>query len=98
MAKDTATGAAFAAVVAADAELLRIEFDAIIAANFPAGRAQRSRHPPRRSGPLQGVDQPPAETPGGAVAAATGRAWAFPGRPGEHQARQRSPPPRRPDD
>lgn len=39
---------AFTDVVCADPELLRIEFDAIIAANFPPpGNEPRSQHPPR---------------------------------------------------
>jgi len=46
------TPSRFAEVVCADAELLRAEFEALIAANYPFGDGQPRSCPPRRKRPL----------------------------------------------
>ena len=48
---------AFADLICADTGLLHVEFDAIIAANFPVGGGQPSRRPPRQTRPAV-ADQP----------------------------------------
>jgi hypothetical protein len=83
-------GAALVELVCADSELLRVEFDAIIAASFPPGDGQRSRLPPRRAARCA-TDRPaaPAGQPTGAAhrPGRTRRAAAAATR-----ARERSPP------
>src|SRR3954451_11917600 len=58
------TAVAFADLICADTGLLHVEFDAIIAVNFPAGSGQQSRRPPRPSRPAV-TDRPqrPARRP-----------------------------------
>jgi hypothetical protein len=82
--------APFAELLCADADLLRLEFEAIIAANFsPPGSGQRLRLPPRRD-PIRATGElRPAELRRPVVAVA--------GSPSPHaripEARERSPPP-----
>jgi hypothetical protein len=47
------TASRFADVVCADPELLRAEFEALIAANYPSGDGHRRSCPPRRKRPLR---------------------------------------------
>jgi hypothetical protein len=53
---------AWVELVCGYAGLLRVEFDAIIAANFPGGAGQRHRRPPLRRGYLL-TDRPRYRTP-----------------------------------
>ena len=83
---------AFADLICADTELLHVEFDAIIAANFPAGGGQPSRRPPRHTRPAvadrprRPARRPPATTaPSPASSAAAGGSQI-------QLTRQRSPP------
>ena len=52
---DTPSGtpSVFAELVCADPELLRAEFEALIAANYPSGDGHRRSCPPRRKRPLR---------------------------------------------
>jgi hypothetical protein len=86
------TSEAFADLICADAGLLHVEFDAIIAANFPVGGGQRSRRPPRQPRPVvtdrsrRPARREPATTAAGlAPSAPRGGAQV-------HLSRQRSPP------
>jgi hypothetical protein len=86
----------FVELLSADTELLRMEFDAIIAQNFPRPAGRPRNRPPGRPGPptqnrrrrivLPGRDQPPrcGHQPERVLRAVDGR------------ARQRSPPELRP--
>jgi hypothetical protein len=47
------TPSVFAELVCADPELLRAEFEALIAANYPPGDGHRRRRPPRRTHPAR---------------------------------------------
>jgi len=47
------TPSRFAELVCADPELLRVEFEALIAANYASGDGQRRRCPPRRKRPAR---------------------------------------------
>jgi len=89
---DTATGADFATIVCAEGDLLRLEFEAIIAANFPPGQGQRSRCPPRQPGPLLRTGRLRPETPASPAATACPVARASCPRGTAERARQRSPP------
>ncbi len=85
------TSAVFADLVCADPGLLRVEFDALIAANFPPADVRRFRRTPRRPGPTR--TQPALPLPAARSVVATGspapiRAASAPDR----RARQRSPP------
>jgi hypothetical protein len=88
----TNTAAAFTELICADAGLLHVEFNAIIAANFPPGDGQRHRRPPRGprpavvNRPRPAASRSPAATPGGL-------AWRSWDRARLHCSRQRSPPP-----
>ena len=91
VATPSGTDVAFADLICADTGLLHVEFDAIIAANVPAGGGQPSRRPPRRSGPAV-ADRPrrparrqPATTAASRVSSAAGR------RHPDTPERQRSP-------
>ncbi|MDT7650099.1 MAG: hypothetical protein QOI36_1505 [Pseudonocardiales bacterium] len=90
------TRSRFVELICADPGLLRVEFDALIAANFPPGDGRRSRRPPRRPGPsATGGPQPvPLARPAAAV---RGSAWAHPEAAPRRRARQRSPPGQRDD-
>ena len=83
---------AFADLICADTELLHVEFDAIIAANFPVGGGQPTRRPPRRSRPVV-ADRPrrPARRPP-ATTAASPASSAAAGGTQMQLSRQRSPP------
>jgi hypothetical protein len=83
---------AFADLIYADTELLHVEFDAIIAANFPVGGGQPSRRPPRQTRPVV-ADRPrrPARRPP-ATTAASPASSAPRGGTQRHLSRQRSPP------
>ena len=87
------TGAALVELLCADSELLRVEFDGIIAASFPPGDGQRSRRPPRRparcAADLSGA--PPAGRLTGAVRGPGRTRRAAAGDP-RARARERSPP------
>ena len=83
---------AFADLVCADARLLHVEFDAIIAANFPVGGGQRSRRPPRQPRPAvadrsqrPARRQPTTTAPSLASVAAVGVGSAAHRRPGSWQ-------------
>lgn len=89
---DTATGADFATIVCAEGDLLRLEFDAIIAANFPPGQGQRSRCPPRYPAPLLRTGRPGRETRASPAATACPVARARGPEGTAARARQRSPP------
>jgi hypothetical protein len=84
------TGAAFAELVCADTELLRVEFDEIIAANFPPGDGRRFRCPPRR--PRSLVTDQPRAAPARRSTVVGGPGGTRYGAAAHHQARQRSPP------
>jgi hypothetical protein len=89
------TRSRFVELICADPGLLRVEFDALIAANFPPGDGRRSRRPPRRPGPsATGGPQP---VPLARPAAAVRSAWAQPEAAPRRRARQRSPPGQRDD-
>jgi hypothetical protein len=47
------TPSVFAKLICADPGLLRAEFEALIAANYPPGDGHHSRRPPRRTRPLR---------------------------------------------
>jgi hypothetical protein len=81
--------AALAEVVCADRELLRAEFDAIIAANFPVGAGHRGRLPARRATAVT-VGHP--LPPGRPRSATRARSWARDDGAGRIRARQRAPP------
>jgi hypothetical protein len=89
---DNATAAAFDEVVCADRDLLRLEFDAIIAANFPPGKAERSRRPPRRHGPLLRLGRLRPGATGSAITAASRPARVSRTARGPRRPRQRGPP------
>ncbi len=81
----------FAELVCADPGLLRVEFDALIAANFPPTDAARSRRPPRRPGSAA-TDRPRPVLAASLAAAVRGPAWTQPGAAPHRRARERSPP------
>ncbi len=87
--------ARFADLVSADPQLLRAEFDAIIAANFPRTAGRARRRPPARPVP------PIAERQGREVPPCRGRPSSCGRKPEparsavDDRARQRSPPRRR---
>jgi hypothetical protein len=87
------TTAAFAELICADAGLVHVEFDAIIAANFPPGAGQRNQGPPRRPRPPV-LDRPrPAAPP--ILTTATAQSPAASSSPVGtqlHHCRERSPP------
>ena len=85
------THAVFVELVCADVGLLQVEFDALIAANFPPGNGRRSRRPPRRPGPPR-IDRArpspqaiPSSRSGPRSPSGTGTGTA-------HAARERGPP------
>jgi len=78
-------------LVCGDAGLLRAEFDAIIAANFPGGAGQRHRRPPLRRARLLTERSRPRTPAGPATAGArSGPARVSAGL--RARARERSPP------
>jgi hypothetical protein len=83
---------AFADLIYADTGLLHLEFDAIIAANFPVGGGQPSRRPPRQTRPA--VAEPPRRPARRQLATtAAGLPWSAPAGGTQMQlSRQRSPP------
>src|SRR4051794_13785123 len=84
--------AAFADLICADTGLLHLEFDAIIAANFPVGGGQRSRPPPRQSRPAAPA-RPQRPAPRQPAPTASGLAPSEPRAGGQMRlSRQRSPP------
>jgi len=85
------TRSVFAELVCADPGLLRVEFDALIAANFPPADDRRSRCPPRRPG-RTGTDRFRSVPPSGprGTDALTVRTRPLPGP--DRPARERSPP------
>ncbi len=93
----TPTRWVFTELVCADPGLLRVEFNALIAVNFPPAEGRRDRRPPRRPGP-PGIDWfrlipppgPPGVGPGGVVV------WIRPVPGPDRPARERSPPRLRP--
>jgi hypothetical protein len=85
------TGAALVELLCADSELLRVEFDAIIAASFPPGDGQRSRIPPRRPARCA-TDRPAAPSAGRPTGAARGQGRARRAAAAAPRARERSPP------
>ena len=88
----TDAAVAFADLTCADAELLHGEFDAIIAANFPAGSGQRTRLPPRRPRPAV-ADRPRRPVRRTPVTTAANLASSAPRGGGRaYLSRQRSPP------
>jgi hypothetical protein len=94
-AENTTIEETFITLVCADSELLRIEFDAIIAANFPPSDGRRCWCPPRRSRPVLRTDQARRRTPASpAAAVVNGPGDAPSGVIRRQRARQRSPPPR----
>ena len=93
-ADETAPGAASTAtladVVCADSDLLRIEFEAIIAANFPPADEQHDRRPPRHSrAPTTDLPRP-GHSAGHHAARADPAPVPYARRP--DRARERSPP------
>jgi hypothetical protein len=90
------THSRFVELICADPGLLRVEFDALIAANLPPGDGRRSRRPPRRPGP-SATGGPQPVSPAGPAAAVRGPAWAQPEAAPRRRARQRSPPGQRDD-
>jgi hypothetical protein len=80
-------GTEFADIVCADPDLLRQEFDALIAASYARPPASRPPAPPGTA-PRHGRPQPPAG-PGSSRHPGTRTAP----RPGHGHSRQRSPPP-----
>jgi hypothetical protein len=83
-------GAALVELLCADSELLRVEFDAIIAASFPPGDGQRSRLPPRR--PARCATDRPVAPAGLPTAAARGPGRTRRAAAAAPRARERSPP------
>jgi hypothetical protein len=92
---DVPATSAFLEILCADPDLLRREFDSIIAASFPDGDGDQEQYPPRRPNDLLVFTLPPVQVPAGAVAAlltlspvqhGTALLW----------ARERSPPRRSP--
>jgi hypothetical protein len=79
-------------LVCANPGLLRVEFDALIAANVPPADGRRSRRPPRRMGPVATGRQRPA-APASPRPAVHGRLVGAPPRVvKDRRARERSPP------
>lgn len=85
------TDTAFVDLLSADKELLRIEFDEIIAANFPSGDGRQTRCPPRRPEPPV-ADRPRPAAPASREATACGKGFVPPDVTANRRARQRSPP------
>jgi hypothetical protein len=83
--------ATFVELVCADSDWLQVEFEAIIAANFPPGDGQRSRRPPRRPAVLV-TDQPRQATSASRPAVVCGPVWTQPGAAQRDRARERGPP------
>ena len=79
-----------AELVCADPGLLRVEFDALIAANYPPAEGARSRRPPRHPGSLATDRSRPVIA--SLAAAVRGPAWTRPGAAPRRRARERSPP------
>lgn len=89
---DVPRTSAFVEILCADPDLLRMEFDSIIAATFPEGGGDQGPRPPRRPNDLLTSTLRPARVPAGTTAAllppppahrATAARW----------ARERGPPP-----
>jgi hypothetical protein len=92
------TPSVFAELVCADPELLRAEFEALIAANYPPGDGRRHRRPPRRAAPPraerarpapQALSSLPSGWPAGSPSGSGGRTARA---RTNHAARERGPP------